>query len=973
MNKKLIILILFLPLVLMLCLFTISNNVNINISIPVSNIEIIGNNIVYLNFDNNETYEMEYVIYPTNAKNKEVFFETEKVGDAPLAVLEFKDGYIIPKSCGKAKVFLTTVDGGFKDSFIVQVDSKKLQDIICVVENSSIYVGETTNILTTFIPSDVSDNILKYEIPQEYKNIISVTSNGVIKGLSKGYAEIIVKSASNANIKKTISIEIKNKDIIDLGVNELSTWKKSGSIIVSLDTNEDCDFNCLVFDENNEAMGDDKVKISLDYSQIESDILVLNYQVLNESYLGTIKILVNAETESGLVVSKQCEISFIDKISASFDSDDMSTVKVGANTFASFTITPQDADVIFETELSNDNITVEVIDNLLIIKGEKLGVTNLTLKILNSDNKNEYVEIEKEVVVIPSDITINESVKTYGIENIYTLAKFETDGMLSKYNLTLSYGGNEIGSEFLENIYWTSSSSNAKIENGIITLTGESEIPEIVSFKAVFNYNGLNLAQSDEFKIRCVYDGVNIRSYVNLWNETNSETIRPLVIQNNIIDDFGVGTKKVYNEIETTYDKTYYVNTNSENKAKVKVLIQFKDDVYGNGYTINAHNIAWKQNSQNMLTNAIFDGPLNFVAMSESGGLVSVKAQDNICFAVYEGVTISNIELKGCNLKANENDEYDLTDLTYVGTVVEVLGDDVDIKYSRLTNGRTVVRAFGDILDKEKIINLNIQNSILSGAREFLLRLGTNCFVDGTEETPSPNIGSEELNFPIQPDYSIMTQSEKEDYDSKYIKTFVNVKNSVFKDAGIFAIGLDAHFSGPALANGQKYLGDLLKDWKNLAKTSYGVKLTFEDEVKLYNWKNIDDVDSSTLIEVLGETRFSDIKFDLADMVKTASENENFKNLIVKDEDSNINYVHAGIAFFGGGKNYSVFEGDMEKYLFNGYEVSLNDVGKSMLQAAAGDESFYFLINDSTTLNFLPKDQEEILNSKDAYSCIYKK
>jgi len=43
------------------------------------------------------------------------------------------------------------------------------------------------------------------------------------------------------------------------------------------------------------------------------------------------------------------------------------------------------------------------------------------------------------------------------------------------------------------------------------------------------------------------------------------------------------------------------------------------------------------------------------------------------------------------------------------------------------------------------------------------------------------------------------------------------------------------------------------------------------------------------------------------------------------------------------------------------------------LQTAAGNESFYFMLNDATTQNFLPEHQEQILKTKEAYSCIYKK
>ena len=153
MTKKLLLLILALPLVMMISLFTTTNSVSLAINVPVSGIDIIGSNIIYLNLDQAEKYQVNYTVYPTNAYNKEVTFETEVVGDAPLADLAFVDGYIVPKSVGMAKVFLTTVDGGYQDSFIVQVDSKALQEIISNVDKKEIYTGDTAVISTSFIPN----------------------------------------------------------------------------------------------------------------------------------------------------------------------------------------------------------------------------------------------------------------------------------------------------------------------------------------------------------------------------------------------------------------------------------------------------------------------------------------------------------------------------------------------------------------------------------------------------------------------------------------------------------------------------------------------------------------------------------------------------------------------------------------------------------------------------------------------------
>ena len=459
-------------------------------------------------------------------------------------------------------------------------------------------------------------------------------------------------------------------------------------------------------------------------------------------------------------------------------------------------------------------------------------------------------------------------------------------------------------------------------------------------------------------------------------------------------EDFGVingeavyekAENPYYTVIDTTYDKTYYRNDPEAGEAKVKILLEFKNNLYGNGYIINAHNVTYsiidkKFDSNGDVIeriydkNALFKGPLNFVMMREDdGATTSVKAQDNICFAIYENVTIRNVELRGCDLEGDENGSQDLVDLDYVGTTVEVLGDNVTIAYSRLTNGRTVLRAFGDIDDSTKKIHLDITNSVLSGAREFIMRIGSNRFVDPIGDDYSPNLPGDKGNeYNSKKDYYLFSDAEKAAYDETFINTFVTVKNSVFKDTGIFAIGMDSHFAGEALHNGrgnprlEKYLGK----WYDLAKTSYGAKLYFEGDVELYNWKDMEDIDSSTLIEVKGASAF-DMKLDLQLMINTAKDKNREKFQNISTNYNGKDYVHAGIAFFGGGKNYSVF--DSEKNITLGrYDVSLEEVDLDILELAAGTESFYFFLYDNTTKVFTPQMQQEKLADKSAYDCIYK-
>ena len=631
-------------------------------------------------------------------------------------------------------------------------------------------------------------------------------------------------------------------------------------------------------------------------------------------------------------------------------------------------------EVTWASEASNDNVTLTDMAGIIRVQAHKAGVTTVKVRAVNANGG--FAEATKTVVVKPrSKITIKEAGNTYGIENVLTLGRTDVNGTVSQHTLTVSCGAaSEIGEGLLENITWASDNALATINHdGVITL-GESTGVAQVAFTAKFTVEGKDYDVSAPFSVRCVWNGVNVNNYTDLYTATKAQ--KPIVLRGNI--DFPKKASEIkFDTMHTTYDDTYYVNVGEQAKAQIKTLLQFKNDLYGNGYVINAHNAtAGLLDATGALTNdSIFRGPLNFVAMSESASsTVSVKAQDNVCFAVYEGVTVNNVELRGCDLQADENGKYDLCDLSYVGTTVEVFGDNVNIEYSRITNGRTVLRVFGAVDDSAKVIHLNIKNSVLSGAREFILRIGSNAFVNGTMENPSPYLDANtSVKFPMQTAYSAMQAAQKTDYEEKYIKTFVNVKNSVMKDAGIFCVAMDAHFAGGALADGTGFASGLLTGWRDLAKTSYGAKLTFEGDVRMYDWKRVDSVDSSTLIEILGESSYKDsLDFNVKELIQTIAKNDRLKTVVY--EENGVQYVHGGIAFFGGGKNYSVFEAkDYSFYPLNGYGISLENVDKAYLQAAAGTESFYFLLHDSTTRTFLPKHQEEMLLSGDAYQCIYKK
>lgn len=773
-----------------------------------------------------------------------------------------------------------------------------------------------------------------------------------------------------------------------LSLNSITTWENFGILDYSAEVEAGATYSVSVEDEHGHSASN-FVNVSLD-----EENKVINYDILDK-YVGKIKIIFTKTQVDDTVIEKTCEVNCIAKPTLSLgNAGDTSAYSLGFNGSGFIPVNCSESSVKITATTSNSNISVVYTGGLVVVQANKAGVTTITVKATGIENPNEYVIATKKVVVKSRTFLISQSEKKYGIEGIYTLGRTNVKGEPSSFTLNLSAGEkDDIGENFYNNITWLSNNDNAVInQHGTITLN-QTTGATLVKFRGKFSAEGIEY-YTPTYTIRCVFDGVNVSSYEELYSATKFNNPKPIVLQANIKEDFSATN---YDLMYTTYDDTYYRNLGNTDAAYIKVLLQFKNDLYGNGYQINAHNATYRLDATGKpVEDALFKGPLNFVAMSETGGMISVKAQDNICFAIHEGVTISNVELYGCDLTADNNGNYHLTDLDYVGTTVEVFGN-ANIEYCRITNGRTLVRIFGDgdsdgdgadFADPTAVINVKISNSVLRNSREFLVRMGSNCFKDAYTEDGkwvySPYLNGDDATkncYNAKKTYSQMSATEKEKYDAQFIKTFVTIKNSVLKDAGIFAIGIDSHFAGVALQEGHSILGASSKYWKDLAKTSYGAKITFEGDVRLYNWKKLHDIDSSTLIEnLIGEGELSTLDFNVKDMVDAISKKEQFTNIITEYQgqgDSEANpYVHAGVAFFGGGKNYSVFEvkeyeGTTSHELLC-YEVSLKDVGKGFLGTAAGNEPFYFMVCDATS-SFTPQMQEQILASQQqAYAPIYK-
>ena len=1081
MAKKLICLLLIIPVIVMISLFAATKSISNMVDYPVSGISL-SDETINLNLDKEETYTLDYVVYPINAKNKAVSISSSAVPERNEAKFEselVEDGKVAikPLSPGSVYINVTTLDGAHTGTVRMNVTSNAITGIdgkIVDKDGNSINklaVNEEASIHTTFEPKIPPDSSLVYE--SSNPNVATIDpATGKIKALRRGNVDFTVTSVFNPNFSYTLSLGIYSDYSLGLSGSNLVVGEGSK---LEIDTDLDgFDISKLKYTAyvittdkyNNEIktpLASSDISFTLSGS-VEEQNLALSYKFANENALGTYVVEILYEDElnpvsTSFTFNKAFDLSasFVDlgkNVTELFITPDFE--KTNFINFP-FEITPNDVKSLCTYSVTSDNTDVLITNDFVLNQGKisfkplKPGVATITLTasykglVEASATLTVYVSPGESFGINNPNISFEEGNASTNpnnfdphaftrspLEKVITLGKFEYSGNallptltqdVESHRLVLNYaftGSNTaaIDPSFISNLRWEAviydKNGNEAVTNdvyvnadGVVCFRDSTNaLNDIVKFRLVFGSkeNPQNTIAAS-YNIRCVSNAINVYSYYDLLRATTKNVDMSVVLRNHVSRDFGYYTNEsgktvpYYVTMPTTYDYRYAINEYGvgtdkfKNETEIKVLLEFRSNVYGNGHTINAHNLAYGYDATNngLKDDALFDGPLDFVAMKGNGDYVgkavSVKGQDNICFAVYNGVTLNNVSLKGSSLTPDANNQIELRHLDYSGTVVELLGENATIEYSRISSGRTVVRAFGTKDDPTAKINLDIKNSILSEAREFIIRAGSNRFVEGDYNNPAPSIqetvsdgytaadkvdSSTAHNMKIGYSYSKLTENQQSYYDDNYINTFVTLENSVLKNTGLFAIGVDSHFASKALADGnelvyndpqmnaimrpfrinEKNKTSLIDTWDGLSKTSYGAKIKFVGRVDLCTWKHIDTVDSSSLIDIpsglSGASGFafltSKLSFDVAAMIE---DHISLQHPLIMDGK----YVHGGIAFFGGGKNYGVFDAsESTNAVLNGYVVGFGDLGAAnMLKHAAGEEPFVFFMLDATS------------------------
>lgn len=1003
MKKKIIALIMIIPIVFLIALFSVGKAAGVYADIPVTGIQITTQNedgFIDVDVADYDPIAFLAQVQPVNARNQKYSFEISGVGgdEAPDG-FEIIDGKLHIDNVGKVKITAISAEKGFKDSVVVTAYSTKVLKIEPFVNDEAKKNGDTIMInggeerlfSAKLYPADLAGETCVFEEIGDNRILKINAATGVAKALCSGETKVKIScpmgiDGSEIIINVKVNVDTKSKGFAVNGESDNAAVVLQNKAKVA-----------KLYVESEEDLSPEEVGAAVHFPGAEVSVK----QLSNKKFELTLKFKqeFSETTVKGNVGESNFSINFtkytFDVLTSYYnggpDGDEIKQKNNTKVTYVAYSESDDDVDVEFKILDGKDVITLKQHGQLANITAMKRGSAEIEI---TAEHDGNITKIKKTICVVPNVYSMEfaDSAKEYGIENILTIGGRKPDGRPDARTIfvrVVTEAGAETFTDEFMNVAFSDDNSlfsckaqpatNADAVSAEIRAKGTGLTTLNAQLTNYNTYFGTNICA--KIRLRAVKDGRNVGNYEELKKATDAGGIVVLTgdvmlgVKSDGTDMTEDELKKDVKKFTTTYDKTYLDNIreNDENK-KVQYLIEFKNHVYGNGFEINADKFTQCNDATGLPK--IFKGPLNFVAISSA----SVKGQDNISFLVRtNNVLINNVDLKGCSDDSlhEEDGRFNLSKLNYVGTTLEI-AKSAKLLNSRVSNGRTVVRIFaggstmGSPVVKDKSafnvqdekINVHIESCVLSNAREFILKIGSNRALKQTNE-----VQRKLLDINNNP-YSPYDESNKTDkyFNDNYLINDVTLKNSVLETSGLFSVGMETHFSGEFL------LGGTITTWKDCAATSYASALRIVGDVKMLDWKNLSNVDSSTLIEVTGDANPWLSMNVAAMMTEVAQVDKKCRDIILNVGGTE--YVHGGIAFYGGGYNYSYLDltrANDETKQFGVYDVNISVLENSkdenirnqgkMLPMAAGAGDFrFYLYNNKSSRNL--SWQENIKNQE---------
>ncbi len=1016
MRKTLIALILVLPMVFVLVIFSSVNLVSLGVDISVNGITVRSEGMdeegtLFLDMADKKVHIVTAEVSPANATE-----QGYTLSSSDESVASLSDGRIVPKKEGTVTITAKSNDKSFTDSMSVVIVSSKPYDFdFSLLKNGEDLLKGTED----GYEADISAGVYPYEMsiqPMGFSDYSLEVTNGEYAEVRRSARELYLPFSGKNTLELSVEGGVNGKITKSVSLNV--TRPAEGEVVINGETNpsairlvEGTRETRLYLESygNFGSFTSDHARLKGTPTRIGSGKYILDVEIdedAPESFQAT--VIAGGKAVHLNLTFEEFAFSVFSDMPVTPTEEGGTAVLLTGNAVKFYAVASGVEDVTFSWEMKgahSEYLTVSEDGGTATVKAIEGGEYTLIARAVYGGKTYEKT-IVLSVVSRISAIQIKNNTKVDLAER-YTVAgkEYGEDFTLKDYVYPLrvyaySTAGTALAKE--EDVgYSVSDESIARVElrngtrvlvpvgTGAVTVTAYwkgnasfgSEVEHTLDLNVV--KDAVAVKNSPEL-VRAAEDGKEIvlTEDIKLGTDQNG-TPYSLDRRNQILAS---------HTMRSTYNIAWYEETAEDLKPEVHYAIEFTNNVYGNGRAIDADYFTHAHDSTGKPLLENYKGPLCFVKYKQ---MASVAGQDNCAFLIRtDGVTLYGVNLLGCSdtSLAGENG-YDLTNLNLTGTTLEVNAS-VDLINCRIRNGRNVIRAYGGNRTGDKYfiealsqnqgcdgerITVNIRGCILSQGREFILKLGANkalrasnangrepVFIDQSGK-PYPEVrqngSSTSNNYTTQSGGSLLEDAW---FYQKYVMTDVTLEDSVIETSGLFTVGIESNFAGSFLYEGSDPKSNyyaFTKEWQKSGGTSFASVLRLKGDVRLYDWKDISLIDSSTLIESpMGELN-AWLKLDIKSMIDFVSGKypDDYGSLVERSEEKE--YVHGGIALYGGGRNYSCVDySELKENLKNLLHLNVNisilkDGGGTMQQqgtllpSAAGTQDFNFYMYGSNGAN----------------------
>ncbi|MGN1442711.1 MAG: Ig-like domain-containing protein, partial [Acutalibacteraceae bacterium] len=366
---------------------------NVKVITPVSGIKITSStNKVY----NTKSIKLTAQVSPSTASNKAVTWSSSNKKIATVS----SSGVVTGVGSGTAYIYCKSADGGYTAKYKITVLKKtEVTSIKLNVSEKNLYKGSTCQLTAKVYPTNATFKDVTYSSTNT--KVLTVDKNGLVKGVGKGTAYVVCRSADNKAVYARCLFNIKVKTTgVKLSRTSIALYRTKSYTLTPTVLPSDATNKNVTWSSSNPKIA--SVSSAGVVKALKAGNAVITCKTSNGGYTAVCKVLVKEIVETTKI---------------EFRSDSYS-IKSGDSLQLGPKIYPSDA-TLKDCKWSSSDTSIVKVDSKGLITGVKPGSAKVTVTLLDSGKKDTCTVVVK--AVNPTSVKLNATSVSIDPGKTYTL------------------------------------------------------------------------------------------------------------------------------------------------------------------------------------------------------------------------------------------------------------------------------------------------------------------------------------------------------------------------------------------------------------------------------------------------------------------------------------------------------------------------------------------------------------------------